>query len=284
MARKKKCPPAGLPAWVMTFADLMSLLMTFFILLLSFATMDIVKFKAAAGSLKEAFGDDLVVKTPGTLNYRSQFEKGQDSANKKANEALEPIKVDIRNLQEALAEEIRKGILTVEEGGGKISIQVQQIQSFPSGDATVLKNFQPILEKLAGAIIDSPASIHVDGHTDNRPIATSRYPSNWELSAARAASVARFLLTKGKLHPPSMEVRGHADSMPIKPNDSPENQAINRRIEIVMNYDHRPDASEQPVAQGENIEEPGDHQKDAEDQEGGNRQASVPGKAGNDKG
>lgn len=248
---KQKCPPAGAPAWVMTFADLMSLLMCFFVLLLSFAQMDITKFKDVAGSMRDAFGDDMVSRTPATLadHADKQFEMDSEADRKDATgerrPGQTPLQADLETLEEVLAKEIQAGIVTIEQGGGKIAVRVEQMNAFPSGSATLLTGFEPVIVKLSSVLADSDAFVHVDGHTDNVPIASGRFRSNWELSAARAASVAIRLLETSNLENSRFEIRGHADAKPLVPNDSAKNRAINRRIEIVLDYDRKP--TEVPV-------------------------------------
>ncbi len=262
----KKCPPEGLPAWVMTFADLMSLLMCFFVLLLSFAHMDQVKFREVAGSMKDAFGDDLLAEIPGSMKKMADKDAKSDTEDEKKGKADKEAGAaqakDIAELKKALAKEIAAGIITVEQGGGKISVQVDQQKAFPSGSAGLLKDIVPVLDKLAGVFGDSEATIHVDGHTDNVPISTTRFRSNWELSAARAASVATIIMKEKGIDPARMEIRGHADTRPLHPNDTPEHRAANRRIEIVMDYSRdlenettdKEEASGEDSSQGETAE------------------------------
>ncbi|MGB0721557.1 MAG: flagellar motor protein MotB [Gammaproteobacteria bacterium] len=256
MAKKTKCPPPGSPAWMATFADLMSLLMCFFVLLLSFAQMDQVKFKEVSGSMRNAFGDDLRSRVPGTMNMRgdkdfeNNIEEGKEGSEEQRPD-LPPIEIDLLALEVALEEELRSGIVTIEDGGGKIAVRIEQVQAFPSGSADLLSSIGPTLSKIGDVIRASDATVRVDGHTDNVPIKTARFRSNWELSAARAATVVTSLTQGGGIDSSRMEIRGHADTKPLYPNDSSENRARNRRIEIVLDYDRAPGGSAGESARNE---------------------------------
>ncbi len=272
-----KCDcPAGIPAWVMTFADLMSLLMCFFVLLLSFAEMDIQKFKQVKGSLNEAFGVQRQVSaseipkgtsliadefssaapqstlinevrqvttddTKQTLEFTDALEKssGEGEKQQKEAEVSEETAKDSLKLQTALSEEIDKGLVEIETQPGAIIIRISEKASFPSGAAKIRNSFIPVLEKLRQALSEVNGKVKVAGHTDNRPIKTARFRSNWELSASRAVSVVHELLAEKIIPRERFIVEGHGDAHPIVDNDSNESRAKNRRVEltIVQNND-----------------------------------------------
>ena len=271
-----KCDcPAGIPAWVMTFADLMSLLMCFFVLLLSFAEMDIQKFKQVKGSMNEAFGvqrqvdasetpkgtsliadefssaapDRTLVNevrqvttddTKQTLEFtdaledsKNEGEQGQEKG-QEADKISEKTAEDSLKLQAALAEEISKGLVEIETQPGAIIIRISEKASFPSGAAKIRNGFIPVLEKLRGALAEVEGSVVVAGHTDDRPIKTARFRSNWELSASRAVSVVHELLAEKVLPRERFIVEGHGDAHPITDNDSSDSRAKNRRVELTI--------------------------------------------------
>ncbi len=271
---KHDCP-AGVPAWVMTFADLMSLLMCFFVLLLSFAEMDIQKFKQVKGSMNEAFGvqrqvdasetpkgtsliaDEFSSAAPDrtlinevrqvttddtkqTLEFtdaledsKNEGEQGQEKG-QEADKISEKTAEDSLKLQAALAEEISKGLVEIETQPGAIIIRISEKASFPSGAAKIRNGFIPVLEKLRGALSEVEGSVVVAGHTDDRPIKTARFRSNWELSASRAVSVVHELLAEEVLPRERFIVEGHGDAHPITDNDSRESRAKNRRVELTI--------------------------------------------------
>jgi chemotaxis protein MotB len=105
---------------------------------------------------------------------------------------------------------------------------------FNSGSATLNKNALPILDKIARLLFEYPEyNINIKGHTDNVPISTKQFPSNWDLSAIRATTVLKYLIQKG-IKPERLTATGYGDVMPLVPNTSAENRAINRRVEFVQ--------------------------------------------------
>jgi chemotaxis protein MotB len=338
MAGKKAPPqdaPAGAPAWVMTFADLMSLLMCFFVLLLSFSEMDAAKYKEVAGSMAFAFGVQRDVKvtetpkgvsivakefTPGkpqptmdkVLRQQTSDEnrqylemlkaggleklfkadaenearkveiakltkllkeargpqdgeskgtggagKGQARGKSKAAQlgdgilagkgtrktggegdgtdgAAQAARVQAAMLNIALEDEVDEGLVEVEVVNDGVLIRIREQGSFPSGTSDMAKQFLPVLDKIAGAMVSTDSKLVVSGHTDNRPIATARYPSNWALSAARATSVVDALSKRGTVTEERMEVRAFADTDPVRSNGDAAGRASNRRVEIFI--------------------------------------------------
>ncbi|WP_405233734.1 flagellar motor protein MotB [Lentisalinibacter salinarum] len=250
----------GVPAWVMTFADLMTLLMCFFVLMLAFSEMDVQKFKVLSGSVREAFGvqAQVEVKTipKGTSVIAREFSPGRpqptplneirqhtiDSARNTldvgvdepgvGDEEADNAKEDAEKLRRALAEEIEQGSVDVELDGRRIIIRILEKATFPSGDASIQPGFLPVLTKIRGLIGEMPGELKISGHTDDVPIYNERYRSNWELSTARAVSVAHTLLKGGDIAKNRIVVTGHADTRPLYPNDSAEHRAINRRVDI----------------------------------------------------
>lgn len=257
-----ECPqcPACLPGYLATFADLMSLLLCFFVLLLSMAQTDVVRFKKMADSLKDAFGvqRDIpvteIVKgvniikqefspsmspTPTLINDLRQETTDETKENLKIQKAREQqlreeLEQEAEQLRKVLAHEIVKGVLEVETDFPRIIVRISERGSFPSGSDQIDRGFRKTLIKISEQLAAFPGKIVVAGHTDNIPIATSRFRSNWELSAARAVTVAHALIENPALDPRRMVIEGHADSVPLVPNDSPEHRARNRRVELIL--------------------------------------------------
>lgn len=264
-----KCPPVGAPLWLATFADLMSLLMCFFVLLLSFATMDAAKFKKVAESMENAFGvqkDIVAVEVPmGTSIIAQHFSPAQtkptpiDQIKQTANQQTTKLDVSVEDMEEvkqkimqakiaeiedqaekiesSLSQEIDNGLVSVETEGLKIIIRINEKGSFPSGTAILKAGFEPVMEKITAAVNDSKGIVHVAGHTDNIPISTDWYRSNWELAAGRAVTVADFMLKKKGTDRNRIVVEGYADTKPLVDNDTASNRAINRRVEILITQD-----------------------------------------------
>jgi len=265
-AVEQDCPPVGLPAYMGTFADLMSLLMCFFVLLLSFAEMDALKYKMVVKSLDNAFGVQREIAAndipKGTSIIAQEFSPGeprptplkeirQDTidetrdalevkmdADAKAEVAAkkqeEQITEESLKFKEALKEEIKEGLIDVETQFDRIVIRIREKGSFQSGDANLNKEFLPILDKIRFVLSKTDGMIIVAGHTDDIPIRTPRYRSNWELSTSRATSVVHQLLADGEMPPERFVLEGHAETQPLMTNDTADNRARNRRVEIIV--------------------------------------------------
>ncbi|PID42975.1 MAG: type VI secretion system protein TssL [Proteobacteria bacterium] len=284
---EQKCEcPAGLPGWLATFADLMSLLMCFFVLLLSFAEMDVLKFKRLAGSMRSAFGVQNQVNVndipKGTSIIAQEFSPGKpepaplkvvmqqtadpdkqslellceaevekaleeqcdqtegeenkehEAVVQKLQKMIEETEENAMDLAARLESEIRNEQVEIETEGRKIVIRVHEKGSFASGSAELQDDFIPILEKLISSLKEIEGSISVEGHTDSIPIKTAAFPSNWDLSIARALEVARGLFDDGGLDQSRFRILGFADTRPLVPNNTAANRAINRRVEIVL--------------------------------------------------
>ncbi|MGV6816643.1 MAG: flagellar motor protein MotB [Thiotrichales bacterium] len=255
MEQEEECP-AGLPAWLATFADLMALLMCFFVLLLSFSVMDAEKYKQIAGSMRLAFGVQKQIKAEdvpkGTSLIKQEYSPGKPEPTPikiiqqktidtvKANiNTIDPVTETVADVVEMmvnqLEEEIKDGLLELEIDDEAVMIRINEEGSFPSGGAQLSKSFIPVLEKLSKILNTAPGKVVVAGHTDDIPIATRRYPSNWLLSADRAATVVHYLTKHGFKDHRRIQIRAYADSEPLVPNTSRENRAKNRRIEININ-------------------------------------------------
>ena len=246
----------GIPAWVVTFADLMTLLMCFFVLLLAFSEMDAAKFKELSGSMKDAFGVQTEIEArtipKGTSIIAQEFSPGRpdpsatnairqftidssknslDALSEEMKE-LEKARKHARRIREALSDEIEKGSLAIEVEGSKVIIHILEKASFASGKAEVRTGFVPVLQKIAGLIVSEDGTVTVSGHTDDIPISNERFRSNWELSTSRAVSVAHELLWAASLDESRFVVAGYADTRPQADNETAENRAKNRRVDI----------------------------------------------------
>ncbi len=252
----------GLPAYMATFADLMSLLMCFFVLLLSFAEIDALKYKMVVKSLENAFGvqrDVAADEIPqGSSIIAQEFSPGeprptplkvvrQDTidetreqlkvtadAEKLAQQQAGKITEETQEFRQALEKEIQEGLIVVESQFNRIVIRIREKGSFPSGDARLNPGFAPILRKIHDVLLTTDGRIAVAGHTDNVPINTARYRSNWELSTSRATSVVHELMAPGTMSAERFVLEGYADTKPLVPNDSAANRAKNRRVEIIV--------------------------------------------------
>ncbi|MDH3346565.1 MAG: OmpA family protein [Desulfobulbaceae bacterium] len=229
--KPKECPPAGAPLWMVTFSDMVTLLLTFFVLLLSMASLDEIKFSKANNSLKEAFGFHRV--SP-KLEYnipvhptppKAEFTPVPQKIIKKAFEHIQ-LKITASKLNEQV-ELIRKD-------KNSIIIRLKESLLFAPGKPTLDPAAYPLLRKLGDIIRPLPLSIRMEGHTDSIPT-TDKTMSNWDLSVYRAVSVMRFY-NRGKLiSTERLSAVGYGADAPIVPNTNPENRAKNRRVDFVLN-------------------------------------------------
>lgn len=219
----------GAPAWMATFADLCSLLLTFFVLLLSFAEMDVVEFKAALGSVKHALG--VISRRPGTLEGSSptpiNFE--DSNASERSEKGLPDELVPIQRLIENRDQSGSMKLIVNED-----NIILRAHDLFRSGNADLSPQDFVQLDIITALVRLYSQPVTIEAHTDDRPIRTEAFPSNWELSAARAAAVARYLELAGSVEPGRLSPTGYASHKPLVPNDSPENRRTNRRVDIIL--------------------------------------------------
>jgi len=210
----------GAPAWMVTYGDMMSLLLTFFVLLLSFSSIHEEAFKKAMASLQGALGvlqaDRAIFRLPKTIPEIPR------PAREAATRLARYIKV--RGLSDKM--KVRRVA-----GGFKITMQNPAL--FELGRAELTDEAVVILTDVGSLLRDlSDFTIMVEGHTDNLPINTEEFPSNLELSAGRALAVARFFMDRLGLESDRVSVAGYGENRPIASNASPEGRARNRRVEI----------------------------------------------------
>ncbi len=230
MAGKKQeeCPPKGAPAYMTTYGDMMTLLLTFFVLLLSFSSMREAKFQRAIGSLKGALG--VLPFEPSVIQPKKvpipQLTNLQESEISESLVKLEDVLSD-----EQLSENVR---LQITDKGMTIRIESQVL--FLKGEAELLPVAYPILTRIASLARGWSNKIYIEGHTDNDAIDTDEYSSNWHLSAARAISVLNFFHLDADYDPRNLIAVGKGEYSPEFPNDTEENKAKNRRIEVRIEY------------------------------------------------
>lgn len=257
----QKKAAAGAPAWVLTFADLMSLLLAFFVLLFSFSEMDKQKFKELSGSMRDAFGVQREVpafKPPiGTSIIARDFSPGRPTPtveNQVRQQAVnemriyaemaideseriskEELEADLQKVKRHLDIEIRDGFVEVDDDGERvITIRIKEMGSFPSGSADLNNDFKPVINKIAELVEDIGGHVVIAGHTDNLPISTSRFRSNWDLSSARAATVLESIAERSGQPAEHFRLAGHADTRPLDTNSTAEGRARNRRVEVIL--------------------------------------------------
>lgn len=226
MAKKKKdeCPPQGAPAWMVTYGDMMTLLLTFFVLIVSFSSIEQVKFRAAISSIQEGLGI-----WPDQAGIMREIQLMKDS--QKAQDAA----MIIQELAEYLQRNNIADLVEIYNTPMGVRMIIADPLMFRSGSADLRTEFEEFLQKVSAIIKDKElAEVQVEGHTDNVPINTARFPSNWELSGARALAVVKFMAFQGGLDPAKLSAVGYGEYRPRATNDSPEGRARNRRVEIFL--------------------------------------------------
>jgi chemotaxis protein MotB len=209
--------------WLATFNDMVTLLLTFFVLILSMSKLDVAKVKEAVYAINDALG------------MLSFAEKGDIKA-------FEPFIIPIKNRgssfsekKRELAEHIDKignmDAKVIEEG---VSIILKEKLFFKTGMSEIEERNYSALKNLCSILQKTDCQIRVEGHTDDVPIENKRFPSNWELSVARAVSVVKYFISKGNISPERLSAAGYGDSKPLYPNVSDHNRELNRRVGIIL--------------------------------------------------
>lgn len=244
--------------WIYTFADLMTLLLVFFVLLFSLSSVEAERFEKAVRSLNEAFqGDDgansiidLPHDAPAKTEIPEEIEESlpaTDIADKEAEKPKEneaesqnvAIDSEWTNLTDELNQQFQIAVASdaVEVGtpkDGKMTIKVKGDVLFPSGSAEFNTEMMTVLDSMVLTLKKNPdLKLSINGHTDNIPIETTRFPSNWDLSAIRATNVLRYMV-RGGLDVDRVTATGYGDSVPVSSNATLQGRAENRRLEFVL--------------------------------------------------
>jgi chemotaxis protein MotB len=242
---KLKVARAGAPRWMVTFADLMALLFAFFVLLLSFSDVNKDTFDKNASEINEAFNnardgsgqtlslDDLQRREQDLQNREGLFEQGQDILDRQADRDRRKAAL-VQTLQSSLSTEIDESVIQLVEDENGVILRFPSKTAFPAGGREISNRMALTIDKLSSVLKSTKGDIVVTGHTDNAPISTDLFRSNWSLSTERAVSVVHYLLESSGVPASRVAARGLADSRPLTTNDTPENQAKNRRVEILV--------------------------------------------------
>ncbi|THB81044.1 MAG: flagellar motor protein [Desulfobacteraceae bacterium] len=232
---------AGAPGWMATFADLVTLLMCFFVLLFAMSTTQQETYKELVQSLRSALGAQTV---PEAGTREGLTMRAIPSEKPTEQQAIDELGGLIEKEMEEIVSEVRELVL-FNKLGGEVSvvksedgvvITMSDLLLFKAGGTTLSEKGYDILKKVAAVISKLAYHVKIKGHTDNSPISTDRFPSNWELSSARASTVVRILVGQG-VNPEYISAEGYANYHPVATNDTPEGRRRNRRVEIVYERD-----------------------------------------------
>lgn len=207
--------------YLITYADLITLLLGLFIILYAISSIDIKKYESYTAALGSVFGktNELTDYDDSNLGITDQF-NGMRTWKHNVNELIE-----INGLAE--------GVQLIETEKG-LTLRIMDKILFNSGEAELNENAKVVLKQISQVLSELPNEIRVEGHSDNIPISTPAYPSNWHLSVARATNTAFFLLGEDGITPDKLSIAGFAAYEPIAPNSSEELRAQNRRVDIVI--------------------------------------------------
>lgn len=247
----------GAPKWMVTYSDMVTLILVFFILLFSMSQIDIVKFKAVSDSFRERVMFDFLPSAipaehpsehpdlhtgsdPGDLDMAKPFPDRKGDDGEDTEDSLQQLVGDV---EQFLDDHDLTNVISANRTERGVVLVLQERILFDSGEAIVLDSAKPFLNKIGEMLQDIPNHVKIEGHTDDRPIANYRYPSNWELSGARAGSVTRYLIEENDFHESRFSIAGYGDTRPVVPN-APDSWHKNRRVEIVILEDESEQADE----------------------------------------
>ncbi len=223
-------------SWLTTFNDLVTLLMVFFVLMFSLSSIDTKKMSDFQNALQSGLGILREGKQSSVAVQEAQMVKdmsniGTQPEGREAAQPQQNMQQTIETALESLGADI--GIqVTYTEQGAHLSFKDGVLFDF--GRADINSTGFGVLDRIGNVIKKMPYPIRIEGHTDNVPIHTQKFPSNWELSTARAVNVLKYFTDAGQIDPRRLSAVGYGDSKPLVANDSPRHRAKNRRVEIVL--------------------------------------------------
>jgi chemotaxis protein MotB len=252
MPRPKHAEHENHERWLVSYADFITLLFAFFVVMFASSQTDKSKAKAVSEAVEKALSEGHSVSIPpavakvlgGTVDDKGQGNAqmhGPGGAQKAAKEEkpdLMELSISLKTLSGELEEEIKLGKVEVSMTPRGIVVSLKQAAFFPSGTDLVEPATRPMLEKVAKALKAVSNPVRIEGHTDAVPIHTPRFRSNWDLSAARAIAIMEELSNHFEISPQRLAIAGYADTVPVGDNATPEGRARNRRVDLVILNDY----------------------------------------------
>jgi len=226
----------GMERWLITYADLITLLLAFFVVMYSISTVNAQKLQAVASSLSQV----LAGKAPEILDFSGpaiiEGQSGAEHGEMMEGTELETVRLQLAEYLEFLETmdpNIKENIVIMQQERGLV-ISLKDTLLFPKGSAALTPRARQVISGVGKSLAQLPNYIRVEGHTDNLPIHTAQFPSNWELSVIRATNVAKQLINESSISPEKISATGYGEYRPLVPNTSEVNRAINRRVDIVI--------------------------------------------------
>ena len=247
MARKRKVPEAeNHERWLISYADFITLLFAFFVVMFATSQTDKGKAQQVSDSIKKALEGEkmstmIAAVLGGTIDNTGKGNNqmhGPGGANTppevKKDQKLVELMPSLKVLSEELKEEIARGEIQIVMQSRGMVVSFAQAALFPSGQDEISANSYGSLKKVAAAIAKLPNPVRMEGHTDSVPINTSRFHSNWELSAARSIALLDLMSDKFGVPRDRLSIAGYADNAPVAKNDTEAGRARNRRVDVVI--------------------------------------------------
>lgn len=248
--------------WVVSYADFVTLLLALFIVMYALSLIDIKNLKDFSNSVNKVFSPSTLSKGHKPVNseelrqrqrlmqtFSSTEVKINNVKIKQSKNDVNEVAFKIKNIQNALSKDSiefknvkqlinskvmhKDGLVLTQESRGLV-IRLKNNLLFDSGSDIIKGNARVTLDELAGVLKDVPNSLRIEGHTDNEPINTSKFPSNWELSTARAINIIKYLVNKHNFDPTKLSAVGYGEYMPLAHGADKKDQSINRRVDIVI--------------------------------------------------
>ncbi|MBA3024665.1 MAG: flagellar motor protein MotD [Gammaproteobacteria bacterium] len=240
MARRaKRQGPDNHDRWMVSYADFITLLFAFFVVMYGISSVNEGKYKVFSGSMTQAFGKQAGTGDAGTglseeeMYFKALIERRNARLAEKYIKQQERMKRLSAALNSKLASFVNKGAMSVTQTDRGVTLDINASMLFQQGDATLQAEAVTTLTDVAKILAEEAMPVEVEGYTDNLPIATAQFPSNWELSSARASSVVRLFIEQG-LTADHLKAIGHADNDPVASNDTIEGRARNRRVTVTV--------------------------------------------------
>ncbi|HUI55983.1 MAG TPA: flagellar motor protein MotB [Bryobacteraceae bacterium] len=249
MARKKQhAAHANHERWLVSYADFITLLFAFFVVMFASSQTDKAKARMVGDAVKEALEKGGVRAVVHEVLGGTIDEKGKGNAMLRGPGGTEPKDIhlppptptvgellpSLNYLSKALEAEIKDGKIELQLEPRGLVLHMRQAAFFPSGDDSIDPKTYAAIDKIGETIRNLPNAVRLEGHTDSVPIHTARFHSNWELSAARSISMLDLLASRCSIARERMAIAGYADTMPVASNDTDEGRARNRRVDIVV--------------------------------------------------
>jgi chemotaxis protein MotB len=211
----------GNQRWLLTYADMITLLLAFFVIMYAISKVDLKRYESLAVSLRGAFAGS----PPRPISTR---ESGGAPVLPKPDLVFDVVE----RLRERLGDDLAAGRVQIERAPEAIVLRFPDAILFERGKAELRLGARQILDRVAGVVLSLSNPIEAEGHTDTLPIRSAQFPSNWELSVARATTVVRYLVETHAMSPLRIAARGVGEHKPLFPNDSAHGEPRNRRVEL----------------------------------------------------